>query len=389
MPKPLNPYFADLPTTIFTVMSDLARRHDAINLGQGFPDTDGPEAMRRVAAQALLDGPNQYPQGRGSEELRRAAARHEQRFYGLELDWREEVIVTAGATEALAVCLYAMLQPGDEVIVLEPAYDSYVPVLRAAGATPVYVPLQPPDWRLDAAALRAAFSERTKAIIVNTPMNPTGKVFSAAELELIAGLLREFDAYAICDEVYEHLVYAGNTHRPLMTLPGMRERCARITSAGKSFSLTGWRIGYISADRRLADGIARTHQFITFCSVPALQHAVALGLDSDDAYYRDLAGDLQARRDQLQSGLEATGFSVLPCQGAYFLIADFARLAPGEGDEAFCRRLTEEAGVAAIPVSAFYRAGADYAPRQLVRFCFCKQPEVLDQALARLRDYFG
>jgi len=389
MPKPLNPAFAELPVTIFSVMSDLANEHGAINLGQGFPDTDGPEAMRRAAARAILEGPNQYPQSRGIEELRRAVARHEQRFYGLEMDWCSEVIVTSGATEALAVCLYAMIEQGDEIIVLEPAYDSYVPVLRAVGGVPVYVPLQPPDWQIDTEALRAAFSDRTKAVILNTPMNPTGKVFTEAELSLLAELLQRFDAYAICDEVYEHLVYSGHRHLPLMALPGMRDRCVRIASAGKSFSLTGWRVGYITACRALADSLARTHQFINFCTVPALQHAVALGLDSDDAYYQSLAAELQSCRDLLAGGLEKIGFQVLPCQGAYFLIADYSRLDPDTHAEDFCRRLTVEAGVAAIPVSAFYRPGAADVTDRLIRFCFCKSQAVLEEALQRLQRYFA
>ena len=389
MPKPLNPAFADLPVTIFSVMSDLANEHGAINLGQGFPDTDGPESMRRVAAQAILEGPNQYPQSRGIEELRQAVARHEQRFYGLETDWRSEVIVSAGATEALAVSLYAMIEEGDEVIVLEPAYDSYVPVLRAVGGIPVFVPLRSPDWRFDEEALRAAFSDRTKALILNTPMNPTGKVFTREELSLIAGLLQQHDVYAICDEVYEHLVFSGNRHLPLMALPGMRNRCVRIASAGKTFSLTGWRVGFITAGRALADSIARTHQFINFCTVPALQHAVAVGLDSDDAYYQSLADDLQSCRDLLAAGLENIGFRVLPCQGAYFLIADYSRLDPESRADDFCRKLTVEAGVAAIPVSAFYQPGAAAVTDKLIRFCFCKQPAVLEEALQRLLRYLG
>lgn len=389
MPGPLNKVFTDLPTTIFTVMSDLANEHGAINLGQGFPDTDGPEAVRRAAAEAILNGPNQYPQSRGTAELRRAVADHNRRFYGLEVDWREEVIVTSGATEALAACLFALVSRGDEVIVLEPAYDSYAPVIRAAGGVPRFVSLQPPDWRLDETALRSAFSARTRAIIVNSPMNPTGKVFTVAELELIAELLRRYDACAICDEVYEHLTFARQRHVPLMTLPDMRGRCLRVGSAGKTFSLTGWKVGYVTADRGLADTVARSHQFLTFTTVPALQHAVALGLGSDDGYFLSLAADLEARRDLLAAGLERLGFAVLPCRGTYFLIADVSRLDAGSGGEAFCRRLTAEAGVAAIPVSAFYHPGADAVPDHLIRFCFCKRREVLEEALQRLSAYFS
>ena len=389
MPKPLNSVFADLPTTIFTVMSDLANEHRAINLGQGFPDTDGPEAVRSAAARAVLDGPNQYPQSRGTEELRRAVAEHNRRFYGLEADWRREVIVTSGATEALAVCLFSLIREKDEVIVLEPAYDSYIPVIRAAGGSPRCVQLEPPDWHVNEEQLRAAFNDRTKAIIVNTPMNPTGKVFSEAELSLIAELLQRHDAYAVCDEVYEHLTFTGHRHLPLMTLPGMRERCVRVGSAGKTFSLTGWKVGYITADQTLADTIARAHQFITFTTVPALQHAVAVGLNSDAAYFHSLAADLQSRRDLLAVGLEQIGLGVLPCHGTYFLTVDFSRLEPDASAENFCRRLTVEAGVATIPVSAFYQPGTAAVPDKLIRFCFCKKREVLEEALQRLQRFFA
>lgn len=389
MPKPLNPAFTDLPTTIFSVMSDLADEHGAINLGQGFPDNDGPESMRRAAAKAILEGPNQYPQSRGTEELRRAVADHDRRCYGLEFDWQSEVIVSSGATEALAVCLFSLLRQGDEVIVLEPAYDSYVPVIRAAGGVPVYVPLQPPDWHLDEEALRAAFSDQTKAIIINTPMNPTGKVFTREELSLIAELLQRHDAYAMCDEVYEHLVFDGRRHQPLMTLPGMRRRCLRVGSAGKTFALTGWKVGYITADKTLADTVARTHQFLTFTTVPALQHAVAAGLNGDAGWFRSVATELQAMRDLLAAGLRDIGFGILPCGGTYFLTVDFSLLDPGCSAGDFCRRLTVEAGVAAIPVSAFYHPGAPAIPDSLIRFCFCKRREVLVEALQRLRRFFS
>jgi N-succinyldiaminopimelate aminotransferase len=389
MPKPLNPVFADLPTTIFTVMSDLANEHRAINLGQGFPDTDGPEIVRRAAAEAILAGPNQYPQSRGTAELRRAVADHDRRCYGLELDWQREVIVTSGATEALAVCLFSLLRQGEEVIVLEPAYDSYAPVIRAAGGVPRFLPLQPPDWHIDEEALRAAFSDGTKAIIINTPMNPTGKVFTEPELSLLAELLQRFDAYAVCDEVYEHLVFDGHRHLPLMTLPGMRGHCLRVGSAGKTFALTGWKVGYITADKTLADTVARTHQFITFTTVPALQHAVAAGLNGDAGWFRAVAAELQAMRDLLAAGLKDIGFGILPCGGTYFLTVDFSRLDPGSGAEAFCRRMTVEAGVAAIPVSAFYHTGAPAVPDSLIRFCFCKRREVLEEALQHLRNYFS
>ncbi|MEX2525034.1 MAG: aminotransferase [Gammaproteobacteria bacterium] len=389
MNKPLNPVFSGLPTTIFTVMSDLANEYEAINLGQGFPDTDGPERLRRAAARAIIDGPNQYPQSRGTAELRRAVAEHDRRFYGIDFDWREEVIVTSGATEALAACLFSVVGEGDEVIVLEPAYDSYAPIIRAAGGVPRFLQLQTPDWHLDMEALAAAINERTGAIMLNSPMNPAGKVFTEQELSLIAELACRHDLYVICDEVYEHLTFDRCRHIPLITFPGMRDRCMRIGSAGKTFSLTGWKVGYICAGRELADTIARAHQFLTFTTAPALQHAVTLGLDSDDGYFHDLAADMQSRRDILAQGLEKIGFTLLPCQGTYFLVVDYSRLDDSRSDEAFCRTITMEAGVAAIPLSAFYQSGAASAPRNLIRFCFCKKPEILKEAVNRLSDYLG
>jgi len=388
MVKPLNPVFAGLPTTIFTVMSDLAAQYQAINLGQGFPDTNGPETIRKAAAQAILDGPNQYPPSRGVAGLRRAVANHNHRFYRLEIDWRHEVIVTSGATEALAASITALVQPGDEIIVLEPAYDSYAPVIRAVGGIPVFVRLEPPDWHINRETLKSAFNGRTKAIILNSPMNPNGKVFSHDELSLLAGLLNEHDVYAICDEVYEHLVFDDLRHIPLMTLPGMFDRCIRIGSAGKTFSLTGWKTGYITACRPLADTVARVHQFLTFTTTPALQIAIATGLGSDDDYFSELAQDMQAARDLLAAGLEQCGFRLLPCHGTYFITVDFSGLAPDMRDEAFCRTITTEAGVAAIPLSAFYNPGQAGIPYNMVRFCFCKAPSVLEEAITRLQRYF-
>ncbi len=384
----MNPIFANLPTTIFTVMSSLAREHDAINLGQGFPDSNGPEYLRAIAAQALIDGPNQYPPSAGIPELRRAVAEHNQRFYDLRFDPDAEIIVTSGATEALVDCLLALLSPGDEAIVIEPAFDSYVPIIRAVGATPRLVQLQPPDWHMDEEALRAAFNERTRVLIINSPMNPTGKVFSEYELSVIAELLCQYNVHAICDEVYEHLVFDGRKHVPLMCLPGMRERCVRIGSAGKTFSMTGWKIGYISAPRVLAEVIARAHQFVTFTTVPALQKAVAVGLASEPEYFSRLAAELQIARDLLRAGLEDIGFKVLPCHGTYFINADYSDLDKERDDMEFCRHITAAAKVAAIPVSVFYETGNPGTPRNLARFCFCKDNAVLTEAVARLRRYF-
>ncbi len=384
--KPLNALLAGTGTTIFTVMSALATEHGAINLGQGFPDVEGPQDVVRAAADALLDQRNQYPPLAGLPELRQAVAHANARFYGLSVDPANEVVVTSGATEAITACLMALLNPGDEVVLIEPLYDTYLPVVRLLGAVPRLVRLQPPKWELPRAELAAAFGPKTKAILLNTPMNPTGKVFTTAELAFIADLVQRHDAYAVCDEVYEHLTFDGWRHIPLMTLPGMRERCLRIGSAGKTFSLTGWKVGYITAPRELATLAAKAHQNLTFTTPPNLQRAVAFGLAKDDAYFASLATDLAVRRDRLSAGLAALGFGVLAAQGSYFVTADFTPLGFAGDDVAFCRHITEHARVAAIPVSAFY---AGDAPRHYARFAFCKRPEVLDEALARLGAHFA
>ena len=388
--KPANSLLAATGTTIFTVMSALAAEHQAINLGQGFPDTDGPADMLAAAASALMDGRNQYPPMTGVPELRQAVAAANGRFYGLTVDPDREVVVTSGATEALAACLMALLDPGDEVVLIEPLYDTYLPVVKMLGAVPRLVRLAPPRWELPRAELAAAFGPRTKAILLNTPMNPTGKVFTAAELAFIGELLQRHDAYAICDEVYEHLTYDGWRHIPLMTLPGLRPRTLRIGSAGKAFSLTGWKVGYVTAPAELAGFVAKAHQNLIFATAPNLQRAVAMGLAKDDSYFTDLAAGLAARRDKLAAGLTSLGMEVLPCQGSYFLIADFAPLGFAGDDVAFCRHITERAGVAAIPVSAFFDAAADSgAPGHYARFAFCKRETVLDEAIARLARHFG
>jgi aspartate/methionine/tyrosine aminotransferase len=384
--KSLNTLLSATGTTIFTVMSALAARHGAINLGQGFPDTDGPADVVRAAADALLDGRNQYPPMTGLPELRQAVAAANARFYGLDIDPDSEVVVTSGATEAITACLMALLDPGDEVVLIEPLYDTYLPVVRLLGATPRLVRLQPPDWALPRAELAAAFGPKTKAILFNTPMNPTGKVFTAAELAVIAGLLQRHDAYAVCDEVYEHLTYDGWRHIPLMTLPGMRDRCLRVGSAGKTFSLTGWKVGYITACAALATVATRAHQNLTFTTPPNLQRAVAVGLAKDDAYFRALAEGLAAKRDRLAAGLAGIGFGVLPVRGSYFITADFTPLGWQGNDVEFCRHITGAAGVTAIPVSAFYEGDA---PDHYARFAFCKRPEVLDEAVARLAAHFA
>lgn len=381
--KSPNAFLASLPTTIFTVMSQLAAEHDAINLGQGFPDTEGPSVLIDAAVEALRDHRNQYAPLMGLPELREAVARSNRR-YGLDVDPAREVLVTSGATEAIAACLMAVVESGDEVVLIEPLYDTYLPVLRMIGATARCVRLHPPEWRLDPDELRAAFGPRTKAILLNSPMNPAGKVFSRAELELIAGLVREHDVFAICDEVYEHLTF-DVPHIPLMTLPDMRDRCMRIGSAGKSFSLTGWKVGYVTASPALTALVAKAHQLLVFATPPNLQRAVAVGLKLEETYFRELAEGMKMRRDLLSHGLHALGFSTLPADGSYFVVADISRHAAGRDDVTFCRDMVREARVAAIPVSAFYDPDGPPPPRHLVRFAFCKKPEVLKAALDRLR----
>ena len=383
--KPANTLLSALGTTIFTTMSALAVRHNAINLGQGFPDTEGPRDIVQAAAEALLDNRNQYPPLAGLPELRHAVAAANARFWGLAIDPDAGVVVTSGATEALTACLMALLDPGDEIVLIEPLYDTYLPIIRLLGAVPRLVRVQPPDWHLPRQALQAAFGPRTKAILLNTPMNPTGRVFTADELAFIAGLLARHDAYAICDEVYEHLVFAPARHIPLMSLPGMAERTLRIGSAGKTFSLTGWKVGYVSGPPALVATVTKAHQNLTFTTPPNLQRAVAHGLTRDQEYFTQLSAELAARRDRLSAGLARAGFAVLPSSGSYFLIADYSAFGFAGGDLAFCRHLTEHAGVAAIPLSAFYEGDA---PANCIRFAFCKREAILDEAcerLARLR----
>jgi len=387
--KPANSLLSSYGTTVFEVMSRLAIEHQAINLGQGFPDDRGPDAVLEAASKALYDPPNQYPPMLGVPELRQAVAAHDKRFYGIEVDWKTETMVSTGATEGLAACFLALIEPGDEVVVIEPLYDCYLPMIRRAGGIPRTVRLTPPHWTLDLDALAAAFSDRTKLIVLNNPQNPASKVFTLAELEAIAELVRRHDAYAVCDEVYEHLVFDGRRHVPLMKLPGMRERCVRIGSAGKTFSLTGWKVGYLTGPEHLLQPISKAHQFLVFTTAPNLQRAVAFGLGQDDSYFDGLRDAMQAKRDRLATSLSAIGLEPAVCQGSYFLFVDAKRfLKPGEDDEGFCRRLVVEAGVAAVPVSAFYQDRAT-APTDFIRFCFAKRDEVLDGAADRLAGYLG
>lgn len=383
--KPANSVLTSYGTTIFEVMSRLAADHGAVNLGQGFPEGLEPPALIAAAARAVTAGPHQYPSMMGIPALRQAVADHARRFYGLDVDPMREVMVTSGATEALADCLFGLIEPGDEVVLIEPLYDSYLPIVRRAGGIPKLVRLEPPNWDLPRAELAAAFGPRTKLLVMNTPMNPTGKVFTAEELAFIADLLVKHDAYAVCDEVYEHLIYDGKRHIPLITLPGMRDRAIRIGSAGKTFSLTSWKIGYVTAAPNLLQPVAKAHQYITFTTPTSLQQAVAEGLGSDDSYYRNLSDGLAARRDRLAAGLRSIGFEVLPCSGSYFLIADIRSVGFNGTDDDFCRHLTTEAKVAAVPVSAFYR---DEGVKHFARFCFAKKDEAIDEALKRMSAHF-
>jgi N-succinyldiaminopimelate aminotransferase len=380
-----NATLSSYGTTIFEAMSALAREHAAVNLGQGFPDDRGPLDVRKAAADYVIDGHNQYPPMMGMPGLRQAVAAHNRRCYGLEVDWQTEVLITSGATEALLDCFLGLLEAGDEVVLLEPAYDTYAPVIRRLGAVPRSVRLVPPSWSLPREELAAAFSPRTKLLVLNSPMNPSGKVFSHDELAFLAGLVEQHDAFVVCDEVYEHLVFGDARHIPLMTLPGMRQRALRIGSAGKTFSLTGWKVGYITAPAAALRPITKAHQFVTFTTPPNLQHAVALGLGFDDAYFRGLGAALARGRDRLTAGLVALDVPVLPCDGTYFLVLDVTRwLRPAEDDIAFCKRLVIDAGVVLIPMSAFYESAP---PRHLVRACFCKDDATLDAALQRLQSW--
>jgi aspartate/methionine/tyrosine aminotransferase len=376
----MNPIFADLPTTIFETMSRLARETGAINLGQGFPDDAGPLDVRQKAADALVHGWNQYPPMMGAPELRQAMARHYRHHQGVQLDAETETLVTSGATEALAGAIFACVKPGDEVVLIQPMYDAYLPLVRAAGATPRFVTLHPPQWRLSEQALAAAFSDKTAAVIFNNPLNPAGVAATREEIALLARFCVKHDAIAICDEVWEHLVYDGRRHETMLALPSMRERTVKIGSAGKIFSLTGWKVGLVVAAPKLMRVLAKTHQFLTFTTPPNLQAAVAYGLAKDDAYFSEMRATYERSRDRLVHGLGRLGFRTTPAEGTYFVNIDIA--AQGESDDvAFCERMAREAGVVAIPVSAFY---AQDHVRTVVRFCFAKTDATLDAALERL-----
>lgn len=376
----MNPILSALPTTVFEVMSQLARETGAVNLGQGFPDDPGPLDVRRKAAEAVIDGWNQYPPMMGLPELREAAAKHYKHWQGLDLDPTTEIMVTSGATEAIAGALMALITPGDEVVLFEPMYDAYLPLVRRAGGIPKFVTLTPPHFGLTEEALAKAFSPKTKVVLFNNPLNPTATIFGKADLDLLADFCVRHDAIVVCDEVWEHVVFDGHRHASVLGRPDMRERTVKISSAGKIFSLTGWKVGLVMAAPAIMRVLSKAHQFLTFTTPPNLQAAVAYGLGKDDGYFEDMRADFQRSRDRFAAGLRDLGFAVLPSAGTYFLNVDIAPL--GESDDVdFCRRLVTESGVAAIPVSAFYAEGA---VKNVVRFCFAKRDTTLDAALERL-----
>ncbi|HLL67060.1 MAG TPA: pyridoxal phosphate-dependent aminotransferase [Micromonosporaceae bacterium] len=377
-------------TTIFAEMSALAVRTGAVNLGQGFPDTDGPAEMLDAAAFAIHHGQNQYPPGPGVPELRQAIAAHATAFWGLDYDPDGEILVTAGATEAIAAAILAFCEAGDEVVCFEPYYDSYAASIALAGAVrrPVTLRAAQGRYAFDPDELRAAFGPRTRMVLLNTPHNPTGKVFTAAELALVAELCQLHDVIAVTDEVYEHLVYtdAVASHLPIATLPGMRDRTVRISSAGKTFSCTGWKVGWACGPRSLISAVTRVKQFLTYVNAGPLQPAVALALGSAPSYYEQLRGDLQDKRDRLCAGLADAGFAVHRPDGTYFVTADITPLGGTDGIE-FCRSLPQRCGVVAVPTQVFY--DDPEAGRRTIRFAFCKRTEVLDEAISRLRRLVG
>jgi N-succinyldiaminopimelate aminotransferase len=363
-------------------MSALAARTGSINLGQGFPDEDGPAAVLDTAVQAIRSGANQYPPGTGVPVLREAVAEHQRRFYGLEVDPEREVLITAGATEAIAATLLALLEPGDEVVTFEPFYDEYGAVVSLAGGVHVTVPLEPPAFRPDPERLRAAVTDRTRVILVNTPHNPTGAVLDRETLETVVELAERHDAVIVTDEVYEHLTF-GPQHVPIASLPGARGRTVSISSGGKTFNTTGWKVGWLTAPPTLVTAVLAVKQFLTYVNAGPFQPAIAAGLRLPDEHFRGIAADLANKRDVLSAGLRAAGFGVFPSDGTYFVVADAAPLGYPDAVE-LCRRLPELAGVVAVPLSAFCTPEYSARTSSLVRFAFCKRVEVLERAAAQL-----
>ncbi len=377
----MNPVFSNLPVSVFEVMSRLAREQEAVNLGQGFPDDPGPLDVRQKAADAVINGWNQYPPMMGLPELRQAVAAHYKHWQDLTLDPDSEIMITSGATEAITGALMALIEPGDEVVMFQPMYDAYLPLVQRAGGVPRFVKLSPPHWQFDEEALARAFTPKTKVVLFNNPLNPSATMFSRHNLELLARYCEKFDAVAICDEVWEHVMFDGRRHVPLIAMPGMRERCVKIGSAGKIFSLTGWKVGFVCAAPKVMRVLSKAHQFITFTTPPNLQAAVAYGLAKTDDYFETMRADFQRSRDRFTAGLRSLGFPVIDAQATYFVNVDLSALGLNEDDETFCKRLVLEHKVAAIPVSAFY---ATDPIRSVVRFCFAKRDATLDAALERL-----
>lgn len=377
---------AGFGTTIFTEVTALAREHCAVNLGQGAPDFDGPPEVLAAAVKAVNSQLNQYAPGLGMAAVREAIARHADRFYGQKVDPETDVLITSGATEAVFAAIMALTDPGDEIIVFEPVYDSYVPNMVMAGVTPRYVPLRGENWNFDPDELGKAFNPRTRAIIVNSPHNPTGKVYSREELSVIVDLCRKHDVIAITDEVYEHILYDGVRHSRMALLPGMAERTLTISSLGKTFSVTGWKIGWAIGPQSVITAVNRAHQFITFAAASPLQAAAATALDLPFEFFTNLQASYQAKRDRMIDALQQAGFTVFKPQGSYFVMVDWRGAAPGhvENDVEFAKWLIRDVGVACIPPSAFYQEADKHLGQYMARFAVCKKDETLGAAAARL-----
>jgi aspartate/methionine/tyrosine aminotransferase len=377
----MNSVFASLGATVFDVMSRLAAETGAINLGQGFPEEDGPLDIREFAANALIEGPNQYPPMRGLPALREAVAEHYRTHHGVALDWKTEVTITSGATEALAGALLSVIEPGDEVVLFEPMYDSYMPMAERAGAKVKLVRLEPPHWRIEEDKLAAAFTPKTRAVMLTTPHNPAASVFSAEDLALIAKYCEVYGAVAISDEVWEHVLFDGRTHASM--LHALPARTIKIGSAGKMFQMTGWKVGFVCAAGALTEPFVKAHQFLTFTTAPNLQKAAAFGLAKAKSYFEEVRGDFQRSRDRLSKALTQEGFKALPAAGAYFLSIDLAASGIEMSSEEFALHCVKKAGVAVIPYSAFY---ANPGAPPLVRLCFAKKDETLDRGVERLAE---
>ena len=376
----VNPLYEQMKTSVFEHMSGLAAKHGAVNLGQGFPDFGWPEEVLDAAARALKEGSNQYPPSRGLAVLREAVAAHYRRHHDLDLQ-ADNICVTSGATEALGAAILATVQPGDEVLIFTPAYDSYAPMIRRAGGIPREIALQPPGWRLERESIEAALSPRTRAILFNNPHNPAGRQFDREELEILAGFARQHDLIVISDEVWEHILLDDQPFTTLLSLPGMAERTIKIGSAGKIFSLTGWKVGWMVAARELANVVARAHQFLTFATAPNLQAAVAYGLNEGDAWLEPMRHRFTRARDRMVEGLGRSGYEVLHAASTYFLCVDLAASGVTADDESFATAAVEQAGVAVVPLSAF---SENDPPRHLVRLCFGKRDETIDAGVAAM-----